>query len=166
MGQLDTIQVPLFEADGPEYESDYCAWLGEQARRLRLLRIPGLDTDNIAEEIEGLSRSDKRALASHIRVLLAHLLKWRYQPDLSGRSWRDTIGAQREAVADLLDESPSLRPTLGQVVERQYRRAMRDATRESGLPEAEFPASCEWTVNDILADDFFTTAPGTDLRSG
>ena len=82
MGKVDSIQIPLFEGEGPGYEVDFCAWSDEQSRRLRLLHIPGLDIENIAEEIESLSRRDKREIASRLRVLIVHLLKWRYQFDL------------------------------------------------------------------------------------
>ena len=47
----------------------------EQSSRLRLLRSPGIDTENLAEEIESVGRSDKRELASRSEVLLMHLLK-------------------------------------------------------------------------------------------
>ena len=59
MSKVDSILVPIFEADGPGYDSDFCAWSEEQSRRLRALRIPGLDIENIAEEIESLSRSGR-----------------------------------------------------------------------------------------------------------
>ncbi len=39
---------------------------------------PGLDSKNLAEEIEGSARSDRRELANRSRVLLTHLLKWQY----------------------------------------------------------------------------------------
>ncbi len=35
---------------------------------------------NIAEEIEDVGKSEQRELASRMAVLIAHLLKWKYQP--------------------------------------------------------------------------------------
>ena len=42
------------------YETDYSAWATDQARRLRGLKPAGLDWQNLAEELGGLGRSDKR----------------------------------------------------------------------------------------------------------
>jgi len=49
-----------------------------------------------------MSRSDHRALESHLRVLLVHLLKWRYQPagHQTGHSWADSIREARAQIAD------------------------------------------------------------------
>ena len=158
MSTVDNIQVPLFETASPGYEVDFCAWSNEQARRLRAMRIPGLDIENVAEEIESLGRSDKRELRSRMIVLLAHLLKWSAQPELSGRSWRATIGVQRRQIAILLDDSPSLRPLLKQVMVDEYGRAVATAVRETGLFAESFPAGCVWTADEVLGDDFFPAA--------
>ena len=72
MGKVDTIQVPIFTSASPEYEADFHAWLLEQANRLRMLRMPGLDTQNLAEEIESLGRNDKREVVSRFAVLVMH----------------------------------------------------------------------------------------------
>ena len=154
MSKVDTIQVPDFEGEGPGYEEDFAAWSFEQAQRLRMLRIPGVDVENIAEEIESLGRSDKRALRSHTRVLLMHLLKYRYQDGFAGPSWRNTIRVQREAIEELLDESPSLRPTMGGVVAAIYQSAVRAAAEETGLAGNAFPSECEWTRTQVFDPDF------------
>ena len=51
MGKTDSIQIPTFTGEPQDYEVDFFAWSMEQSTRLRLLRIPGLDTENMAEEI-------------------------------------------------------------------------------------------------------------------
>ena len=62
-----------------DYEEDFYAWTVEQARLLRLGDLSAIDVANIAEEIESVGRSDRRALESRLTVLLTHLLKWRIQ---------------------------------------------------------------------------------------
>ena len=62
------------------YETDLVAWAREQADLARRGSVNSLDLANIAEELESMGRSERRALASQIRRLTAHLLKWRYQP--------------------------------------------------------------------------------------
>ncbi len=159
MGNTDTIQVPIFTTGSPEYEADFHAWSVEQASRLRLLRVPGLDVANIAEEIESLARRDKRELLGRSAVLLAHLLKWRYQPDRRGTSWRLTILEQRQAIDIVLNDSPtSLRPTLSDVMTQAYTLAVRNAALETELALSAFPAVCEWTPSQILSDAFLPDA--------
>ena len=53
-----------------------------------------LDIANLAEEIEDIGKSLKRELESHLKVLLVHLLKWKYQPELRGNSWLYRIEEQ------------------------------------------------------------------------
>jgi len=50
-----------------------------------------VDWPHIAEEIESMGRAEQEQLISRLSVLLAHLLKWRFQPDRRGNSWRLTI---------------------------------------------------------------------------
>ena len=154
MSKVDSILVPIFETDGPDYEVDFCAWSEEQSRRLRSLRIPGLDIENLAEEIESLSRSDKRQIRSRLAVLLLHLLKWRYQPDRSGQSWLQTIREQRREIESLLEESPSLRPLIGGYVAAQYRHALTDVQNETGSSQRSFPPACEWTQEQVLSEAY------------
>ena len=80
------------------YEQDFFAWTSEQARLLREGRAADADLANIAEELETLGRVQRRELVNRLAVLLQHLLKWSYQPDRQGTSWRLTILEQREAI--------------------------------------------------------------------
>ena len=72
-------------------------WAEEQARYLREGRLSELDIEHLADEIEDVGRSEKRELASRMAVLLAHLLKWRLQPEKRSRSWRTIIADQRRS---------------------------------------------------------------------
>ena len=101
-------------ATGTLYESDYQAWLVHNAASLRAGRVA-----DIAEELEDMGRSEQRALGSHIAVLL-HLLKWQFQPEQRSRSRRLSVDDARDAVDELLDDSPSLRRQFPQFVQRKY----------------------------------------------
>ena len=136
------------------YDEDFFAWTEEQARLLRAGEFLQLDTANIAEEIDDMGRSIRRELRSRLSVLTMHLLKWRYQPGYRSPSWSGTISEQREQIADLLEESASLKPVLAQNLTKIYRSAVSKATRDTGLPEATFPAECPFTPEQILAPDF------------
>jgi ribosomal protein L29 len=92
-----------------EYSRDVVAWAQEQAALLRAGDLWAVDVEHIAEEIEDVGKSEQRELASRMAVLLAHLLKWQFQPKRRGASWQRTIKEQRRAIAAHIKETPSLR---------------------------------------------------------
>ena len=65
-------------APAPAYEKDFVAWLEDQERRAR--RGEGLDLENVAEQLEGVARSDRREIRSRLSILLTHLLKCAAHP--------------------------------------------------------------------------------------
>jgi Domain of unknown function DUF29 len=137
------------------YEHDFYAWANEQAALLRAGRLAEADLENIAEEIESMGRSEKRELNSRLEVLLTHLLKWRYQSHLRGKSWRNTIERQREAIVEHLADNPSLKDRLPAEFASAYRKATRDAEDETGLDRSVFPPVCLWTYKQVMNEDFW-----------
>ena len=131
------------------YETDFAAWASEQAELIRAGRLDALDIENIAEEIESLSRSDKREILSRMIGLLAHLLKWRFQPEGRSSSGAASIAQARWKIAELIEESPSLRGHPTQALAKAYAQARKEAQIETGL---DMPAVCPWTADDALAD--------------
>jgi hypothetical protein len=109
--------------NGVKYDQVFYGWTQEQARLLREGRFAELDVPNVVEEIESLGRSERRELVSRLRVLLAHLLKWRYQDGLRGRTWQATIEGQRESARALLSENPSPKPQIPDMMVDAYARA-------------------------------------------
>jgi Domain of unknown function DUF29 len=81
--------------NAPAYEDDFVAWLDDQAGRARRSEVVGLDLENIAEELEGIARGDRREIRTRLTVLLVHLLKYVTQPKRRSSSWLATIGEQR-----------------------------------------------------------------------
>lgn len=131
-----------------KYDTDLALWADEQAELLREGRVHELDLEHLAEEIEGLSRRDRRELQSRFRILLAHLLKWRYQPQLQSRSWRATITTQQQEILALLEDSPSLRTALEARWSEIYRRARTLAEEETGV--ASLAEESPWTIDEAL----------------
>lgn len=152
MDGITTAPVPLADAG---YDTDFYAWSMEQARLIRGLAVPGLDNENVAEEIESLGRSDKRELLSRGTVLLVHLLKWQFQAERRGESWIATIDEQRRGIGAVLDDSPSLTPLAPAYLERAYRPALKEAARETTLPVDTFPCEIPWSASQILHEDWF-----------
>lgn len=134
------------------YETDFYSWTQEQAAALKKaarakLNMPApLDWENLAEEIESLGRSQESELESRYFRLLAHLLKWRHQPEQRSGSWRGTIIEQRSRLAKLLRQNPSLKPRRGEFFEEAYADARELAAGETGLPIGTFPEQPPWTI--------------------
>ena len=102
-----------------------------------------------------MGKNDKRELLSRLEELLLHLLKWRYQPQQRGSSWAISIAKQRDGLADLLEDSPSLKPQLMAQFDKAYWRARRYASQETSLPITLFPATCPFTVEQAMDDQFW-----------
>lgn len=139
------------------YDEDFYAWTAEQARLLRAGHLSALDATNLAEEIESMGRRDRRELGSRLTVLLMHLLKWSRQPGLRSRSWSVTIREQRRQIEQIFEDSPSLRPFVGEALVAVYDDARASAVAETGLADDMFPASCPFTLDEILSQSFLPT---------
>jgi hypothetical protein len=137
------------------YERDFYAWANEQASLLRAGRLSEADIENIAEEIESMGRSEKRELVSRLKVLLTHLLKWRYQPMLRCKSWNNTIAVQRDDAVDHLADNPSLKDKLPEALSSAYRKAILVAATETGFDSTTFPPACPWTYEQIMDAAFW-----------
>lgn len=137
------------------YNQDFYAWLLNSAQLLREKKFAELDTENIAEELESMAKSDRRQLINRFAVLLAHLLKWQYQAEKRSKSWQRTIKEQRKRINILLEDSPSLKHEIDEKIHRAYELAILSAANETGLDEDTFPISCEYYLDDILQEEFY-----------
>ncbi len=114
---------------GSLYDRDLMLWSEEQARMLRAAADAGwnapIDWVNVAEEIESLGKSERRALASHIANVIEHLLKLQASPATEPtRGWRETIRRARNEIEVILADSPSLRREVADMIARQTLRAL------------------------------------------
>jgi hypothetical protein len=137
------------------YEGDFYGWALEQAAHLRAGRFDRLDVDNVAEELEGLARSEARELRSRYAVLLAHLLKWRYEPERQSNSWSATIRRERHHIPEHLAENPGLKPRRAELFAKAYRDARHDAAVGTGLDVRTFPEACPWTLEQAMDESFW-----------
>ena len=137
------------------YEQDFYAWANEQAALLRSGQLAAADIEHIAEEIESMGKTEKRELISRLTVLLLHLLKWQFQPDRRGKSRRATIMVQRNDLARLMADNPSLKSKLDESIGHAYRDASVSAEAETDLPDGTFPATCPWSFEKMMRPDFW-----------
>jgi hypothetical protein len=136
-------------------DKDFHAWAKRNAELLRQGKLSEIDATHIAEELENMGKSQKRELVSRLAVLLAHLLKWRHQPDKRSDSWVSTIVTQRTEIMLLLDDSPSLKHDVGSSLDKGYRFARDRAAREMGVGKDIFAETCPYSFDQIVADDFW-----------
>lgn len=140
--------------NAPAYEEDFVAWLEDQASRARRGDIESLDLENIAEELDGMARSDRREIRNRLTVLLVHLLKHKFQPARRSRGWRATIAEQRQRITAVIEDSPSLAPFPASILVRCYVDARTQAALETGLPETGFPETCPFPVEEVLGSRY------------
>src|SRR5690348_6328024 len=115
----------------PLYDRDPYTWAIEQARALRKRRLPDLDWNNLAEEIEDLAGRHRDALRSYYEVLLEHLLKIAYSAGparrYNSRIWRLHARNARMRIADLLTEKPGLKSVSQEAFSKAWRYARNNA---------------------------------------
>lgn len=137
-----------------KYNKDFYAWLMHNAALLRQGRFSEVDNEHLAEELESMGRSDKRELINRLAILLAHLLKWQFQPERRGNSWQYTIAEQRFELIDLLKESPSLKPELSRALAHAYQKAVLLAVKETGINKTTLPTHCPFSLAQSLDENF------------
>ena len=136
------------------YDHDFYAWTQQQAAWLRARDFAQLDVEHLLEEVESMGRSERQQLTRRLEILLLHLLKWQYQPELHGRSWQLTIQEQRRRIARLLAASPSLSHHLAGCLAEAYDDAMFAAMRETGLAMSTFPETCPYGLEEVLGGEW------------
>ncbi len=151
---INTAVISPENGASEDYESDVVLWFEKQVELLRAGKYDQLDRDNLIEELEAMPARDRRELGSRLRVLVIHLLKCNYQPEKISVSWLTTINTQRFEIADLLDQSPSLRREIAARALRAYPSAVRAAALETGLAESAFPNENPFSPDQLLDTHF------------
>ena len=135
------------------YDTDLFAWTTKTSELLKSKQFDAVDWENVIEEIEALGRSEKRAIRSHLVVLLTHLLKWEFQPEHQSRSWKLSIQNARKDLKRLLKENPSLKGDfLTQSLPDAYEDAREKASDETTIFLENFPAVCPYTLDEVLGE--------------
>nr|WP_298379549.1 DUF29 domain-containing protein [uncultured Halomonas sp.] len=134
-----------------QYDQDAYAWALEQASLLRAGKLDQLDIEHIAEEIESVGKSERRALVSQLTRLFMHLLKWDHQPERRSYSWRISIVDAQKKTARLLDDNPSLKASLEKIVEEAYEDARRAAAIETEMEIDAFPAMPLYSFTEAMS---------------
>lgn len=137
------------------YQTDFYGWTQEQASLLKAGRLSELDRENLIEEVEIMGRSEKRELKSRLQVLLVNLLKWQYQPVARERNDELIISVQRDEFLEILEDNPSLKPQINNILTKSYFKAKKQTAIEIYLNKNTFPDTCPWNLSQILDDNFY-----------
>ena len=137
------------------HELDFYAWTQQQVHLIKSGNLVDVDFEHLLEEIESMGASERRELINRLAMLLAHLLKWHYQPSFRGRSWQLTIKEQRRQLQRHLKDNPSLHARLDEFIADSYIDSVLLAAKETGLDESAFPVQCPYAQNDLLNMEFY-----------
>ncbi len=145
------------------YKLDFVLWSEQTAQHLRDVTKGDLplrarifdkvDWENVIEEIESLGRSDKRALFSQSTRVIMHLLRWDFQQDRRSNSWQLSIVEGRIQIRQLIEDSPSLKNYLLEILPKCYQDAVKLASTEIDSPIKVFPVECPYTIEEVLSAD-------------
>jgi hypothetical protein len=140
------------------HDQDFYTWALETACAIRERRFAGIDWEAVAEELEDMGRSEAKALERQLARLMAHLLKWQYQPEqrrLSENSWRATIENARREIRKLLRENPGLKSRLPELFLEAYPHGIDWAVIETNMSRSVFQSSCPWSLEQAIDDSFW-----------
>jgi Domain of unknown function DUF29 len=144
------VTIELRTSQKSLYTIDFVQWIENTAQQLRNQDYADVDWENLIDEIEDMSRRERKALKSNLIVVLLHLLKWEYQPEYRTGSWRGSIREHRRRINEDLKDSPSLVPYLEEVWAECYEEARNQAADETGLPLEIFPLKSLYSTEQAL----------------
>jgi len=138
------------------YERDFDLWLEMAIAQLKVGDFHNLDIENLVEELEGLSGSNKREIESRLIRLIEHILKRCYVsiPDCY-RGWQVTIISQRDELRRLLRQSPSLKLHFFQSFDESFDTALELVMTE--YDQTSFPTTWQFSrdIDPILSVKFW-----------
>ena len=141
------------------YDTDFTAWAEQTAQLLREARFADIDMPALIEEIDGLARSDRRAIYSQLKRLLFHLLKIAYFSNphykRAGAGWKRTVVSARHEIEEALTDSPSLAYYPATRLADAYGRVRRELGVLPDFPDDAVPERCPWSIEQVLDPGFF-----------
>jgi hypothetical protein len=139
------------------YEEDFPLWAERQAALLRAGRFDELDLENLIEEVEDLSRRERKSIESYVETILEHFLKLAFSPaERPRRGWLVTVDKQRVKLAREL--TATLRNHLEAELPALYAGLRRPVTRQlekDGVRVDALPTACPYPLEQILDPDWY-----------
>jgi hypothetical protein len=145
------------------YDTDVLLWSERQGELLRRVAAgenvnDQIDWPNIIDEVETVGRSERSALRSHVATVLEHLIKLQASPATDPRNgWKVSIDRARADIARDLEDSPSMRRLVGDMIADETRRTGKlvasSLERFGEQPRAEID-TLMFTEDQVLGDWF------------
>lgn len=133
------------------YEQDEHLWIAAQIAAIQERRFNDIDGGNLIQYLTEMTLRDHRELRSRIVILITHLLKITMQPTKMTKSWVSTIMREQDEIATFIQFVPSLKSIAEKMYVDAYPKAVRNASRETGIKEKSFPVTCLWSLEEALA---------------
>ena len=148
------------------YERDFNVWRETIIKKIKQQDFNDIDWEHLLLELEDMGKSEKRSFLSNLTILIAHLLKLTVQadaPEMMKGSWYSSVTEHRFRVEKDLEENPSFKNYLHEVILVAYADAKKLAIKESknaklGVRkpnELEYPLDLPFTLEQLLDEDFY-----------
>ncbi|MBE9256647.1 MULTISPECIES: DUF29 domain-containing protein [Aphanizomenonaceae] len=137
------------------YDQDFYLWVEDTVSKLKARDNEHLDWDNLIEEVESLGKSQRKTVRSFLVRLLEHLLKRCYVPMSDCyRGWEIEIRNFRQRLQIELEDSPSLKGFVLEVLDKSYEMALENV--RDGYPDVYFSDISPFPSNiDALLNEKF-----------
>ncbi|MEQ8467216.1 DUF29 domain-containing protein [Coleofasciculus sp. E1-EBD-02] len=132
------------------YDVDYDQWLARTINLLKENRFNELDKDHLIEELEDLSRREKKTVERFLEQIIRHLLLWQYwtvEHDYNANHWQAEIMSFRTQINE--DLTQNLRNHLQENQVKIYEKALNYVNQKTGY-EVDFPENCPYTLDQLL----------------
>ena len=149
------------------YEQDFNQWLNNQIQQIKQHQFNRIDWEHLLLELEDMGKAEKRAFVSNLTILIAHLLKLTIQsdaPDTMKGSWYSSVTEDRFRVLKDLEDNPSFKDYIHEIISKAYGDARKLAIKESknaklGVrqpAQKEYPLDCPFTIEQLLDEEFYS----------
>jgi hypothetical protein len=135
------------------YEQDFNLWAEQMTIAVRERDVNQIDWENLTEEVDDLSKSEKRSLESYLERLVELILKlqyWHDEYDRNYKHWSAEVINFRNRLKRITKRSPSLNKYMSEV----YPDIFLDAV-EAKQSEFDIPDGCFIPLKTILDKDYF-----------
>ncbi|MBN3899728.1 MAG: DUF29 domain-containing protein [Nostoc sp.] len=148
------------------YEQDFNLWRESIIEQIKEDRFNDIDWEHLLVELEDMGKSDKRSFVSNLTILIAHLIKLTVQsdaPEMMKASWYSSVTEHRFRVNKDLEENPSFKNYITEVLSKAYADARKLAIKESKKAklgvrkptDAEYSLDCPFLIEQLLDEDFY-----------
>ena len=135
------------------YHQDLNLWRQEVINAIQSRQLENMDWDNLIEEINDMTASERRALRSYTKRLIEHILKlkyWNSEKEYNQRGWKKEVVNFREEIRSILEDSPSLNNYLEQNYLDWYKKSVKAMRQEFTIPDDNLV-----DLEVIMTDEYF-----------